>query len=106
MSFLSFFDNPRFPLFHLRQGLKLMPEGHPEQAAIHSNRATCFLHLKQYADVVNETSQALKLNPSYSRALINRCRAFMETNNVAKAKKDANQVLKNEPGNEDAKAPS
>ena len=86
------------------QGLKLMAPGAPDSAALYCNRAACFLHLRQYADVVVEATRALKISPKYDKALLYRAKAYNATGQAKKAKADAKAALEVNPKYEDAKA--
>lgn len=75
------------------QALKLTPPGHAERALYHTNRAACFLQLKQYLEVVRETTCALDVAPNSAKALLRRARAYEAIGESAKARKDAKVLV-------------
>ena len=80
-----------------------MAPGDPSAAVFHCNRAECFFHLRQYADVVVEATRALKLSPKYEKALTFRALAYNNTGQAKKAKADAAAAVALNPKSEDAK---
>ena len=86
------------------QGIALMAPNDPDAAALHCNRAACFLHMRQYADVVAESTRALKISPKYTKALVYRGRAYNATGQTKKAKADSAAAIACDASSEEAKA--
>ncbi|KAH9533212.1 hypothetical protein CY35_18G039800 [Sphagnum magellanicum] len=86
------------------QALKLAPEGHPDRAVFHSNRAACLMQMKptQYESVIMECTLALEAHPKYSRALLRRARAYESSGKLQLALSDIQLLLQAEPNNHDA----
>ena len=86
------------------QGSRSMAPNDPDAAALHRNRAACFLHMRQYADVVAESTRALKISPKYTKALVYRGRAYNATGQTKKAKADSAAAIACDASSEEAKA--
>jgi tetratricopeptide (TPR) repeat protein len=48
------------------QALRVAPEGHPDRAMFHSNRAACYLQQHSYNEAIHECNQALAVSPGFS----------------------------------------
>lgn len=71
------------------QALKLVSPDDPRAGEMHRERAICFMYAKQYADVVVESTRALKSNPTDATALFYRAKAYEVLGQGKKAKADA-----------------
>jgi|TARA_B110000977_G_scaffold163902_1_gene210085 hypothetical protein len=69
--------------------LKLLPSTDPRCGELHRERAGCFLRLRQYADVVVETTRALSTDGKDAQALYHRACAYRELGDVKKGIADA-----------------
>jgi len=58
------------------QALRVAPEGHPDRAMFHSNRAACYVKQHSYDEAIHECNQALSVSPGFSKALLRRASAF------------------------------
>lgn len=68
-----------------------------------SNRALCYLKLKQYIDCIEDCSIAIQLDPTCVKAFYRRMQANECLANVNDALSDCEKVLQLEPSNKDAK---
>jgi tetratricopeptide (TPR) repeat protein len=48
------------------QALRVAPEGHPDRAMFHSNRAACYVKQHSYDEAIHECNQALSVSPGFS----------------------------------------
>ena len=60
--------------------------------------------MRQYADVVAESTRALKISPKYTKALVYRGRAYNATGQTKKAKADSAAAIACDASSEEAKA--
>ena len=72
-----------------------------EEASSYSNRAMANLRLKKYAQVIEDSDNALKLDPSYLKAYHRRGKAYLATRKYELAIKDFQKILEKEPENKD-----
>lgn len=86
------------------QALRVAPEGHPDRALFHSNRAACYLRDGLYAEVIHECNEALGVNPKFGKALLRRAKAFELKGDVNRALSDCRELTQFEPASEEAKA--
>nr|XP_060628180.1 mitochondrial import receptor subunit TOM34 [Anolis sagrei ordinatus] len=81
------------------QSLKL----HKLECATYTNRALCYLNLKQYKEAIQDCSEALKIDPKNIKAFYRRAQAYKELKDYKSSKADINSLLKIEPENGAAK---
>ncbi|BFI39627.1 protein PHOX [Marchantia polymorpha subsp. ruderalis] len=86
------------------QALKLTPEGHPDRAVFHSNRAACLLQVKPviYDNVIMECTLALEAHPKFGKALYRRARAYEAMGKLQLALADVQFLLQSESSNQEA----
>ncbi|KAI9022292.1 Serine/threonine-protein phosphatase-like protein 5 [Phycomyces nitens] len=75
----------------------------PNVAAYFSNRAFCHLKLESYGYVISDADAALTLDPTFTKANYRRATANMALGKFKEALKDLRVVVKNAPGDKDAK---
>lgn len=71
----------------------------PNEVTTYTNRALCFLSVKQHRDAVTDCDQALNMDSSNIKALYRRAQAHKELQNVKSCIDDLNNLLKIEPKN-------
>ncbi|XP_042317769.1 mitochondrial import receptor subunit TOM34 isoform X2 [Sceloporus undulatus] len=81
------------------QSLKL----HKLECATYTNRALCYLNLKQYKEAIQDCSEALQIDPKNVKAFYRRAQAYKELKNYKSSKADIASLLKIEPENSAAK---
>jgi len=69
------------------------------RSQLFSNRAACFLGLKDWHMAIKDSTEALKLEPNYVKALTRRGTAHEELNKYEDALKDFKRVMELEPRN-------
>jgi len=69
------------------------------RSQLFSNRAACFLAIKDWQMTIADATQALKLEPNYVKALIRRGTAHEALNKYEDALKDFKRVLELDPRN-------
>lgn len=77
------------------QSLKL----NPAEVTTYTNRALCYLSVKQYRDAVRDCDEALMIDSSNIKALYRRAQAHKELKDVKACMDDLNRLLKVEPKN-------
>lgn len=77
------------------QSLKL----NPTEVTTYTNRALCYLSVKQYKDAVRDCDEALMIDGSNVKALYRRAQARKELKDVKACVQDINSLLKVEPKN-------
>ncbi|XP_049895385.1 mitochondrial import receptor subunit TOM34 [Epinephelus moara] len=77
------------------QSLKL----NPTEITTYTNRALCYLSVKQYKDAVRDCDEALMIDSSNVKALYRRAQAHKELKNIKACEDDLNSLLKVEPKN-------
>uniref|UniRef100_A0A3Q1EZ24 Translocase of outer mitochondrial membrane 34 n=1 Tax=Acanthochromis polyacanthus TaxID=80966 RepID=A0A3Q1EZ24_9TELE len=77
------------------QSLKL----NPTEVTTYTNRALCYLSVKQYKDTVRDCDEALMIDGSNVKALYRRAQARKELKDVKACVQDLNSLLKVEPKN-------
>lgn len=77
------------------QSLKL----NPTEVTTYTNRALCFLSVKQFRDAVRDCDQALGMDSSNVKALYRRAQAHKELKDIKACVNDLNSLLKVEPKN-------
>ncbi|NXJ79619.1 TOM34 protein, partial [Trogon melanurus] len=70
-----------------------------QDCATYTNRALCYLSLKQYQDAVQDCTEALRLDPKNVKALYRRAQAFKELKDYKASVADIKSLLKTEPKN-------
>eukprot|EP01023_Acetabularia_acetabulum_P059265 TRINITY_DN7122_c0_g1_i3.p1 TRINITY_DN7122_c0_g1~~TRINITY_DN7122_c0_g1_i3.p1 ORF type:complete len:648 (-),score=155.21 TRINITY_DN7122_c0_g1_i3:1332-3275(-) len=58
------------------KAMKLLPDGHNEQAALHSGKAASYLRLQKYQESIRECDKLLGMSPGYPTALHHRAVAY------------------------------
>ncbi|TKS71835.1 Mitochondrial import receptor subunit TOM34 [Collichthys lucidus] len=77
------------------QSLKL----NPAEITTYTNRALCYLSVKQYKDAVRDCDEALMIDSSNIKALYRRAQAHKELKDIKACVDDLNNLLKVEPKN-------
>ncbi|NWR33751.1 TOM34 protein, partial [Tachuris rubrigastra] len=70
-----------------------------QECATYTNRALCYLTLKQYKEAAQDCTEALKLDPKNVKALYRRAQAFKELKDNKSSIADIKSLLKTEPKN-------
>ncbi|KAL7985529.1 mitochondrial import receptor subunit TOM34 [Crotalus tigris] len=73
------------------------------ECTTYTNRALCYLNLKQYKEAIVDCSEALKIDPKSVKAFYRRAQAYKELKDYKSSKADINSLLKIEPENSAAK---
>lgn len=76
-----------------------VPEAADKLAVYHSNSAICHIHLGDWEEAVKASSEALKLNPSYVKALVRRAQACEHLDRPEDALADLKKVVEIDPHN-------
>lgn len=84
----------REALASYEKALTMCPSGTEERAAIHSNRAACYLMENQYQMAIREASAALESTPGFKPALVRRAGAFERLGLYDRAVTDLESALK------------
>ncbi|XP_034021858.1 mitochondrial import receptor subunit TOM34 isoform X1 [Thalassophryne amazonica] len=71
----------------------------PAEVTTYTNRALCFLSLKQYSDALKDCNEALMMDSRSVKALYRRAQAHKELKNITGCVEDLNSLLKVEPNN-------
>ncbi|XP_041834980.1 mitochondrial import receptor subunit TOM34 [Melanotaenia boesemani] len=71
----------------------------PTEVTTYTNRALCYLSVKQYRDAVRDCDEALMIDSSNIKALYRRAQAHKELKDVKACVDDLNNLLKVEPKN-------
>ncbi|XP_053099404.1 mitochondrial import receptor subunit TOM34 isoform X2 [Hemicordylus capensis] len=72
---------------------------HKLECTTYTNRALCYLNLKQYKEAIQDCSEALKLDPKNVKAFYRRAQAYKELKDYKSSIADVNSLLKIEPKN-------
>ncbi|XP_058670816.1 mitochondrial import receptor subunit TOM34 [Ammospiza caudacuta] len=70
-----------------------------KECATYTNRALCYLSLKQYKEAAQDCTEALKLDPKNVKALYRRAQALKELKDYKSSIADLKSLLKTEPKN-------
>ncbi|KAM9285759.1 mitochondrial import receptor subunit TOM34 [Morus bassanus] len=70
-----------------------------QECATYTNRALCYLTLKQYKEAVQDCTEALRLDPKNVKALYRRAQALKELKDYKSSIADSKSLLKIEPKN-------
>ncbi|NXE40112.1 TOM34 protein, partial [Ptilorrhoa leucosticta] len=70
-----------------------------QECATYTNRALCYLTLKQYKEAAQDCTEALKLDPKNVKALYRRAQALKELKDYKSSIADIKSLLKTEPKN-------
>ncbi|NXV50951.1 TOM34 protein, partial [Uria aalge] len=70
-----------------------------QECATYTNRALCYLTLKQYKEAAQDCTEALRLDPKNVKALYRRAQALKELKDYKSSIADINSLLKTEPKN-------
>ncbi|KFQ20274.1 Mitochondrial import receptor subunit TOM34, partial [Mesitornis unicolor] len=70
-----------------------------QECATYTNRALCYLNLKQYKEAVQDCTEALRLDPKNVKALYRRAQALKELKDYKSSIADIKSLLKTEPKN-------
>ncbi|XP_009565880.2 mitochondrial import receptor subunit TOM34 [Cuculus canorus] len=70
-----------------------------QECATYTNRAFCYLTLKQYKEAVQDCTEALRLDPKNVKALYRRAQALKELKDYKSSIADIKSLLKTEPKN-------
>lgn len=71
----------------------------PTEVTTYTNRALCYLSVKQYRDAVRDCDEALMIDSSNVKALYRRAQAHKELKDIKACVNDLNSLLKVEPKN-------
>lgn len=71
----------------------------PTEVTTYTNRALCYLSVKQYRDAIRDCDEALTMDGRNIKALYRRAQAHRELKNVRACIDDLNSLLKEEPKN-------
>lgn len=74
-------------------------KNNPNEITTYTNRALCYLSVKQYRDAIRDCDEALKMDGSNVKALYRRAQAHKELKDVKACVDDLNSLLKVEPKN-------
>lgn len=77
------------------QSIKL----NPNEITTYTNRALCYLSVKQYRDAIRDCDEALMIDSSNIKALYRRAQAHKELKDIKTCVDDLNNLLKVEPKN-------
>uniref|UniRef100_A0ACB8F5W5 Mitochondrial import receptor subunit TOM34 n=1 Tax=Sphaerodactylus townsendi TaxID=933632 RepID=A0ACB8F5W5_9SAUR len=72
---------------------------HKLESTTYTNRALCYLNLKQYKEAIQDCSEALKLDAKNVKAFYRRAQAYKELKDYKSSVADINTLLKIEPKN-------
>ncbi|XP_015273513.1 PREDICTED: mitochondrial import receptor subunit TOM34 [Gekko japonicus] len=72
---------------------------HKLECTTYTNRALCYLNLKQYKQAIQDCSEALKLDAKNVKAFYRRAQAYKELKDYKSSMADINTLLKIEPVN-------
>ncbi|XP_061487428.1 mitochondrial import receptor subunit TOM34 [Rhineura floridana] len=72
---------------------------HKLEATTYTNRALCYLNIKQYKEAVQDCSEALNIDPKNVKAHYRRAQAYKELKDYKSSKADITSLLKLEPKN-------
>ncbi|NXF91330.1 TOM34 protein, partial [Eubucco bourcierii] len=70
-----------------------------QECATYTNRALCYLSLKQYKEAVQDCTEGLRLDPKNVKALYRRAQALKELKDYKSSIADIKSLLKTEPKN-------
>lgn len=70
-----------------------------QECATYTNRALCYLSLKQYKEAIQDCTEALELDAKNIKAFYRRAQAFKELKDYKSSMTDINSLLKIEPKN-------
>ncbi|CAM5095863.1 unnamed protein product [Natator depressus] len=70
-----------------------------QECTTYTNRALCYLSLKQYKEAIQDCTEALKLDAKNIKAFYRRAQAFKELKDYKSSMADINSLLKIEPKN-------
>ncbi|XP_044750122.1 dnaJ homolog subfamily C member 7 [Coccinella septempunctata] len=76
------------------EALNIDPLNKMTNAKLHFNRATAFSKQNKLQEAVDDCTAALKLNPSYMKALLRRAKCYMDLENFEEAVKDYEKINK------------
>uniref|UniRef100_A0A2D4M662 Mitochondrial import receptor subunit TOM34 n=1 Tax=Micrurus spixii TaxID=129469 RepID=A0A2D4M662_9SAUR len=76
---------------------------HKMECTTYTNRALCYLNMKQYKEAIVDCSEALKIDPKNVKAFYRRAQSYKELKDYKSSKADINSLLKIEPENGAAK---
>ncbi|KAF8083481.1 hypothetical protein N665_0770s0004 [Sinapis alba] len=79
------------------------PESLELRSICHSNSAICYLKLGKYAEAIKESTKAIELNPSYTKALVRRAEAHEKLEHFEDALTDLKKILELDPSNDQAR---
>jgi tetratricopeptide (TPR) repeat protein len=74
----------------------------PNDPATFSNRAMAYLKLKEFARVIEDSNEAIKLKSDYIKAYHRRGKAYVAVNKLEMAIRDFQYILEKEPNNKEA----
>lgn len=77
--------------------MKLLPKKHKLRSVLLSNRAACHVCLESWESVIEDTNEALKIDPDYAKALHRRAIANEKLGNLSDAIEDYKRVSELEP---------
>uniref|UniRef100_A0A8D0GDV2 Mitochondrial import receptor subunit TOM34 n=1 Tax=Sphenodon punctatus TaxID=8508 RepID=A0A8D0GDV2_SPHPU len=87
--------NPKKAIEKYSESLKL----NNRECTTYTNRALCYLSLKQYKEAIQDCTEALKLDANNVKAFYRRAQAFKELKDYKSSVADISSVLKLEPKN-------
>lgn len=87
------------------EGLRICPECYSKDRSIlFSNRSASLTYQNKKEEAIADCSEALKLNPSYLKALLRRASLYEECEKLDEAFEDYKKVLELDPSNQRARA--
>lgn len=72
---------------------KANSEGGKLHAVLHSNRAACFMAMGRYQDAILESSHAILIHSTYTKAILRRARCYAKIGEFERARANYNRLI-------------